>query len=51
MATLAQPPVRPWRQLTAAACAVLAAGVAVVLLEPDETRVADAPVGVGSTGE
>jgi drug/metabolite transporter (DMT)-like permease len=29
---------------------VLAAGVVVVLLEPAETHVADAPVGVGSTG-
>ena len=29
---------------------VLAAGVAVVLLDPSETGVADAPAGVGSTG-
>jgi len=41
---------RPGAKTLAGGALVLAAGVAVVLLEPGETRVADAPGGVGSTG-
>jgi len=41
---------RPGAQTLAGGALVLAAGVGVVLLEPGETRVADAPGGVGSTG-
>jgi drug/metabolite transporter (DMT)-like permease len=42
---------RPGAATLAGGVLVLASGVAVVLLEPTETSVADAPGGVGSAGE
>ena len=39
---------RPGAVTLAGGALVLAAGIIVVLLEPSETRVADAPAGVGS---
>jgi drug/metabolite transporter (DMT)-like permease len=42
---------RPGAATLAGGVLVLASGLAVVLLEPAETRVADAPGGVGSAGE
>jgi drug/metabolite transporter (DMT)-like permease len=42
---------RPGAATLVGGALVLSAGIAVVLLEPGGTRVADAPVGVGSTGE